>query len=194
MGFSPACVDQRFQEDSNMFSSRIGVTGFLLGGLSFLVGFGVLVALSPLAFAEQVDAPEGMWTSESTRGFDPIVRLLDGTTKTVQIVDFQAAPSALVPLGAEDEMYLRKIYIQNGSFSDLSFNTGGVGINPGGDIWHYFYLNSYERQEHTFDPPIRIGAGTIIQTNLSTGSGAALQITLLGSTDPTIFFDRFQQD
>lgn len=171
-------------------TARRGVTAACATAVFAVLSFTMLPAF---ALGEEQSNSQATEADSSARNFEPIRRSLEGTTKTVQITDGSALVNDLVTLGQDDEMYLRKLYITNGNFFVItSINRGVIGLELPSGINHYFYIDKYERQEHTFDPPILIESGTEIRTYFNTQSGGALTITLLGSTDPLVFQDRFE--
>ncbi|MEN1728144.1 MAG: hypothetical protein AAGJ52_06860 [Pseudomonadota bacterium] len=181
-----------------MKGSRYNLQGLAFRTLTVFLPLAFFLTGSQSVIAQDlVGAGQRNQDSESsTQGPAPVFlvkREQFGTTRVVELQTFQADEVDPYFFIADDQMLVSKVYLMNGTFVDQTFNTGGVEIITNSGFLQYFYLDSYTRQEHTFDPPLLLTPGTRVDFfGPGPSTGAYLQITLVGTVDPEVFADRFE--
>jgi hypothetical protein len=153
--------------------------------------------LSPVVFAQGVEGFEPSVQAETAGGGDAfsVRREQFGSTRVVQVFTF--SPTSVNPylFTANDEMLLKSVFVDNGSFFlNQSFTEGAVRITTAAGILYFVYLDRFGNQSLDFKPPIRVGAGARIEFFPTPGTNDAfLQVTALGTVDSTVFEDRFEE-
>jgi hypothetical protein len=132
---------------------------------------------------------------EATRGGWLVGREQYGITRVLSLNSSTPSDAGTYSFVAADQMLVSKIFFGNGLFSSQEFNTAGVGLATSGGIFHEFYLSAFERQEHTFDPPLLIEPGASLFVLNSNGTTqTTLTIVFMGTVDPEVFGDRFEEE